>query len=104
MTTTLIHPQRAAFDAARVIVRAATHPVWAGWLADQLGVLAGPTYRQYLIDSRARLLTDRRPDTPDGQAGLWRVRLTELLQTRPELTERLHTLTVGTADRLATWR
>ncbi len=103
MAQTLIHPQRVAFDAARIFVRAAAEPTWAGWLADQLAMLAGPAYRQHVIDTRALLLTSSRPDMPDAQAGLWRVRLAELLHTRPELTEELLSLHRRTAQVLHSW-
>ena len=102
MTQSIVHPQRVAWDSARVIVRA-LDTVWCGWLADQLAARLGPGYRQEIIDSRVRLLTSNRPDAIDIEAGRWRVRLDEALRQRPEITGAVLDLTRQTADHLRGW-
>jgi hypothetical protein len=56
-----------------------------GWLNEQFGPLVGPTGQQALLDSWNRLWYADRPDAPQAETGLWRVRLEDLLRARPEL-------------------
>jgi len=96
----LQHP-RLAWDGARVIVRALDSQHLYGWLNARLGDLAGPAYQQALSDSSNRLWWTERMDAPQAEAGLWRARLADLLQNRPELAEPLRELIWEAATRLA---
>ena len=102
MAQTIVHPQRVAWEGARVFARAA-ESVWCGWLADRLGAHLGSAYRQHMIDSRARLLTSTRPDAIDIEVGMWRVRLDDVLRAEPDLAGPLVALTRETAEHLRTW-
>lgn len=95
-----VHPQRIAWDGARAFVQAAADPVWAGWLRDRLGAHAGFDFRQYLLDSRDRLLASRRTDAIAVETSVWRVRLDDLLRAEPELTGALTQLIRETEDHL----
>jgi len=102
MTQSIVHPQRVAWEGARVFART-LDTVWCGWLADQLAARLGPAYRQKVIDSRTRLLTSRRPDAIDVEVGMWRARLDDVLRERPELAGPIADLTRTTADHLRDW-
>jgi hypothetical protein len=87
---TVIHQPRVAWDGARAIVRAAAGPRSEDFAAHLLARLGTEEYGAF-ADTRHRLLTalvqtggDRHAG--DVEAGKWRVRLEELLRTRPELT------------------
>jgi hypothetical protein len=85
MTAQVLHHPRLAWDGARVIVRtleSAQQPY--GWLAEQLGDLLGPEYRQALFESWHRIWVTERPDAPQAEAGLWRVRLEDFLRFHPD--------------------
>jgi hypothetical protein len=88
--TTVIHQPRVAFDAARAFVLAAGSPHSEAFAARVLSRLGSEMYGHF-ADTRQRLLTalvetggDRH--MADVEAGKWRVRLEDLLRTRPELT------------------
>ena len=98
----MIHQSRLCWEAARVFARAAGSEDWCGWLADQLGRLFGPAYRQALIESRARLRLSPQVDGSRAEVGLWRVRLDELLRAVPEAEVALQSLTDDLTTRLAT--
>jgi hypothetical protein len=80
----MVNQPRLCWEGARVFARAAGSDDWCGWLADQLGRLFGTAYRQALLDSRARIVTGARPDAQAVEAGMWRVRLEDLLRAVPE--------------------
>jgi hypothetical protein len=79
-----INQSRLCWDGARVFARAAASDDWSGWLADQLGRLFGPAYRQAVDESRLRLQRGYRPDALMAETGMWRVRLDDLLREVPE--------------------
>jgi len=94
---TVIHQPRVAWDAARAIVRAAAGARSEDFAARVLARLGSEEYGAF-ADTRHRLLTalvqtggDRHAG--DVEAGKWRVRLEELLRTRPELTDAVRELT-----------
>ena len=98
---TVIHQPRVAWDGARAFVRAAASPhagAFADRLLDQLG---GEAHIQF-SDTRERLRTaflatggDRH--AADLESGKWRVRLEELLRTRPDLADEVRDLTAVAA-------
>ena len=97
MAEGIVHQPRVAWEGARAFVRAAYSPSFGDLAALVLDRL-GPEVYGDLADSRERLLTahlqsggDRRQ--ADIEAGRWRVRLEELLRTRPELTTAVRDLT-----------
>jgi hypothetical protein len=96
----LQHP-RLAWDGARVIVRALDSEYLYGWLDERLGDLLGPAYQQALSDSWNRLWWTERVDAPQAEAGLWRARLGDLLQTHPELAGPLQDLIYEAVARLS---
>ena len=96
----LQHP-RVAWDGARVIVRAIDSERQYLWLHSRLGELVGPGYQQALEDSWNRLWWSERMDAPHAEAGLWRARLADLLQTRPELAGPLQDLIYEATARLS---
>ena len=96
----LQHP-RLAWDGARVIVRAIDSEHLYPWLYTRLGELVGPGYQQALEDSWNRLWWTERMDAPHAEAGLWRARLSDLLQTRPELAVPLQALVYEAVARLS---
>jgi hypothetical protein len=88
--STVVHQPRVAWDGARAFVRAAGSQQSEAFAARVLSRLGGEMYGQF-ADTRQRLLTalvetggDRLAS--DVEAGKWRVRLQDLLQTRPDLT------------------
>src|SRR3954462_11520643 len=91
MPQTIIPQPRIAWDGARAFVRAAGGQHYEDFAARVLGLLGSEPYGD-LADTRQRLLTalvtsggDRY--TSDVEAGKWRVRLEELLRSRPDLIE-----------------
>jgi hypothetical protein len=89
MTPTVIHQPRVAWDGACAFVRVAQTPHYEAF-ADQVHHRLGPGTFAQLEDTRERLLDginrsggDRY--VTDVEAGKWRVRLEELLRTRPDL-------------------
>jgi len=101
MTEQVIHNPRLAWDGARVIVRALESDYLYRWLDEQLGALLGQPYRQALSDSFNRLWWTERADAPQAEAGLWRARLGDVLQNRPDLAVPLRDLIYEAAARLS---
>jgi hypothetical protein len=94
---TVIHTARVAWDGARAFVLAAGSPSSDRFAARVLDRLGSEMYGHF-ADTRARLLTalvetggDRYAS--DVEAGKWRVRLDDLLHSRPDLTEAVLDLT-----------
>lgn len=89
MAQSVIHQPRVAWDGARAFVQAAggtDYDAFAGRVFNELGT---ELYGE-LSESRERMMTalaetggDRRAS--DIELGRWRVRLDDLLRTRPEL-------------------
>jgi len=98
--TIVMHQPRVAWDAARAFVAAAGggDDEYA-WLAAHLQTLLGPAYRLALRNTRIQLLRWERPDIAAVESGLWRVRLTDLLGTHPDLVEDVQLLARQTAAR-----
>jgi hypothetical protein len=84
MTAQVLHHPRLAWDGARLIVRTLESGQPYGWLAEQLGELLGPEYRQALFESWHRIRVTDRLDAPQAEAGLWRVRLEDFLRVHPD--------------------
>jgi hypothetical protein len=89
MTQTVIHQSRVAWDGARAFIRAARDPGYEEF-ARQVHGLLGPDARAALAESRERIAAaevrlpgDRH--ATDVEAGRWRVRLEDLLRSRPDL-------------------
>jgi hypothetical protein len=99
MTQSVIHQPRVAWDGARAFVRAAGGPRYDAFAGQVISRLGTELYAQ-LADTRERILTawaqtggDRH--ITDTELGKWRVRLDDLLRTRPELTEAIRDLTAA---------
>ena len=93
----VVHQPRVAWEGARAFVRAAGSHHSEAFAARVLSRLGSEIYGQF-ADTRQRLLTalvetggDRHAG--DVEAGKWRVRLEDLLQTRPDLTPAVVELT-----------
>ena len=91
-----------AWDGARAFVRAAGSPHSDAFAARLLSRLGPQLYGDF-ADTRQALLTalvetggDRH--AADTEAGKWRVRLEDLLRTRPELTRAVLELTADGAE------
>ena len=99
----VLHHPRVAWDGARAFVRAATGQHYDDFGAHLLARLGSEAYGQF-ADTRQRLLTamvetggDRH--VTDVEAGKWRVRLEDLLRTKPELSEAVRELTIEARER-----
>ncbi|WP_204043180.1 hypothetical protein [Acrocarpospora phusangensis] len=92
----VIHPQRVAWDSARVFVAASTADAY-WWLSEMIGNYLGVMYRLKLAETRMHLLTE---DATNAESGMWRVRLQDVMAERPELRQVLMDLTRETAARL----
>jgi hypothetical protein len=97
-----LHQPRVAWDAARVLVSVAS----AGddlfrWFSNRIGELLGEPYRQSLFETRARLGPLPSFDGWSLQAGIWRVRIEDVLRDDPTLAEDLRILTLHATYRLA---
>ncbi|GIF00784.1 hypothetical protein [Paractinoplanes rishiriensis] len=93
----VIHQPKVAWEGARAFVRAAGSPHSEQFAAHVLNRLGSEVYGQY-ADTRQRLLTalvetggDRHAS--DVESGKWRVRLEDLLRSRPDLTAAVVELT-----------
>jgi hypothetical protein len=97
MAQTVIHQPRVAWDGARAFVRAAAGRQYDGFADEVLGRL-GPEIHDELAGTRERVLSasikapgDRY--ATDVEAGRWRVKLEDLLRTRPDLLDEVLRLT-----------
>ncbi|MEH0933648.1 hypothetical protein [Micromonospora psammae] len=97
----VVHQPRVAWDMARLIVAAADDDALLGWLGTELGGLLGPDCARALRDTRDRLRVSGGVDRAPIEAGRWRVRLEDLLRTRPETAEPLRSLAVVGSGLLA---
>ena len=93
----VIHQPRVVWDGARAFVFAAYHPEFEDF-AGRVITRLGPDIYGELANTRQRLLAalvqtggDRGPT--DLETGRWRVRLDELLRSRPDLTPAVQDLT-----------
>ncbi|MGI5291108.1 hypothetical protein ACQEVF_48430 [Nonomuraea polychroma] len=93
----VLHPRRVAWEGARIFVFAAnTDAYW--WLSDTVGRYLGLMYQLQLCETRMRLQAE--DDALYEEAGAWRARLDELLDTRPDTASILTQLITETASRL----
>ena len=93
--STTTHVPRVAWDAARAIVQASAEPARAALLANWFNTHAGPPYGQLVIESHRRLVADHGFQSASVGAGVWRVRLDDLLHNRSDLIEPLAKLIHG---------
>ncbi|MCW6010765.1 hypothetical protein K1W54_40380 [Micromonospora sp. CPCC 205371] len=101
MSTQVLHRERLAWDAARVVVRALGSVQVLGWLHGQMAARLGPTHAAALVESRDRLWSSPRPDAPHVEAGIWRARLADLLAADRSLAAPLAEITTEAVTRLA---
>ena len=95
---TKTHIPRLAWDAARAIVDASADPARAVSFADWFDTHAGRPYGRLVIESRDRLAAAFGFEATAVEAGVWRVRLDDLLHDRPDLVAPLAELIRDTAD------
>jgi hypothetical protein len=93
----VVHPRRVAWEGARIFVFAAnTDAYW--WLSDTLGRYLGLMYQLQLCETRLRLQAEA--DAVYAEAGAWRARLDELLDTHPGTAPLLTQMIAETSSRL----
>lgn len=103
MTSTTVHQPRVAWDTAMVLTQAAgaESPV-ASWCRDWVAALLGPVAASTFLATRRRLVDPASaPSEAHLQAGLWRVRIEDVLRDRPELAVPLLDRVADTRSRLA---
>jgi hypothetical protein len=93
----VIHQPRVAWDGARAFVRVAGTPAYPVF-ADYVRSWLGPELHASLEDTRERVFAnlvwnDGDRNVTDVEAGKWRVRLEDLLHSRPELAGTVQELT-----------
>jgi len=94
------HLQRIAWDGARVIVHASADEAWAVWFAGWINGAAGPPWGRLVMECRARLVAAYGYEAAAVESGLWRVRLADLMEARPDLVAPLAELFRDTGERL----
>lgn len=98
MSQSVVHQPRVAWDAARAFVRAAGAPGYDAFAARVLSRLGTDLYGE-LANTRQRLLSASVESSDDDrfavdvEAGKWRVRVEDLLRTRPDLVPVVQQLT-----------
>jgi len=98
MRQPVIHQPRVAWEAARAFVRAAGGPSYDAFAGRILSRLGSELYGEF-ANTRQRLLSasvessDDDRFTVDVEASRWRVRLEDLLRTRPDLVTAVQELT-----------
>jgi hypothetical protein len=100
MTHSVIHQPRVAWDGARAFVQAAGGPKYDAFAGQVVSRLGTELYGE-LAATRERILTawaetGGDQHITDTELGRWRVRLDDLLRTRPELTGTIIDLTATT--------
>jgi hypothetical protein len=99
MATT--HVPRLAWDGARLLVQSAQSEATFRWMADRVfPILPRELFDSYL-ETRNRLVWRRRDDVESVEAGVWRVRLEDLLIRDPERALPLGTLIDEVRDALS---
>lgn len=100
MASVMVHQPRVAWAGARAFVRVAQSPEAQSSeaqspafddFASQVHDRLGPEYLRMLLDTRRRVLANLHGTggdryVTDVEAAKWRVRLEDLLRTRPDLT------------------
>jgi hypothetical protein len=95
-----LHPRRLAWEGARIFVFAAnTDAYW--WLSDTVGHYLGLMYQLQLCETRLRLQAEQEDEEAlYEEAGAWRARLDELLDTHPDAASILTQMIDETSARL----
>jgi hypothetical protein len=88
---------RIAWEGARVFVTAASVDAY-WWLSGMIAESLGVAYATKLADTRRRLQAE---DVSFAETGCWRVRLEELLHSRPDLAPLVLRLVAETTARLS---
>jgi hypothetical protein len=102
MEAAVLHQPRIAWDTATMLVTASgTDDDSYAWFAGELAAALGPSCLDELAATRDRLLHSERADARSIEAGKWRVRLEDVLRSRPELAEGLQRLALSARARLA---
>ncbi|MDP9841489.1 hypothetical protein [Streptosporangium lutulentum] len=95
-----LHPRRVAWEGARVFVSAANKNTYR-WLSDTVEQHLGAPYRLKLSRTRLRLQSEADTALSEfSEAGAWRVRLDELLDSRPDVAPLLTRIVRETSTRL----
>ncbi|MEQ4722665.1 hypothetical protein [Nonomuraea sp. B19D2] len=95
----VLHPRRVAWEGARIFVSAAnTDAYW--WLSDAVGHYLGIMYQLQLCETRLRLQAEAEAEAVYAEAGAWRARLDELLDTHPAAAAILTQMISETTSRL----
>jgi hypothetical protein len=101
MTAPVVHRPRVAWDGALAFVRACEDVTVFAWFKAEVWQLLGAAFYTMVSTSHVRLMTAEDERTHQMEAGIWRVRLNELLATRPDLTAPLLTLIGEVHERCA---
>lgn len=92
MQAPVIHHPRLAWDGARALVHCAQEAAAHHWLLERLIELLPPEHVRHYLHTHARLSAPDRVDADLVEAGVWRVRLEDLMRVRPELAPPLQDL------------
>jgi hypothetical protein len=92
----VIHIPRLAWDGARTLVEAAQSDVAFPAVAQRVAALLPGCWQPY-VNTRNRILRPDRDDVVCLEAGVWRVRLEELLREFPQLADPVRELTAEAA-------
>jgi hypothetical protein len=85
MTVSVIHHPRVAWDGARAFVAACENLNVFPWFKAQVWQLLGPDYYELAQRSFVNLMYAEDERAHQIESGMWRVRLAELLETRPDM-------------------
>ena len=92
MTASVVHAPRVAWDGALAFVEACENVTLLTWFKGAVWQLLGPAYYEMVIESHRKLWWAGDERVHQIEAGVWRVRLADLLAGRPELAGPLVTL------------
>jgi hypothetical protein len=96
-----MHPPRVAWDGAQALISTCELPADFRWVSERVGELLGPQYEDALYRSMLHLRAPDREDVREVELGVWRVRIQDALQARPDLMAPLAALVTETKHRLA---
>jgi hypothetical protein len=102
MTVPVIHTPRVAWDGALAFVTACENATVFTWFKGAVWQLLGPAYYETVTLTRLNLIYAENERIHQVEAGTWRVRLSDLLTTRPDLAAPLLTLIGEIRERAAT--
>lgn len=92
MTVPVIHTPRVAWDGALAFVEACENVTVFAWFKGAVWQLLGPAYYEAISLTHVNLIYAQDERTHQLEAGVWRVRLHDLLTSRPDLATPLLTL------------